>query len=42
MTFTETVMTVTIWVLLAAGVWFGGRARWRRRRSRTPGGNDRR
>lgn len=28
----ETIVLITIWVLTLAGVFFGGRAAWRRRR----------
>ena len=31
-TISETAVTVTIWVLTAAGTFFGGRAAWRRRK----------
>jgi hypothetical protein len=31
-TTSEYVVTITIWVLTLAGVFFGGRAAWRRRR----------
>jgi len=30
-TTSETAVTITIWVLTAAGSFFGGRAAWRRR-----------
>jgi hypothetical protein len=32
----EHVVTITIWVLTLAGVFFGGRAAWRRRRQNRP------
>jgi hypothetical protein len=31
-TTSETAVTITIWVLTAAGSFFGGRAAWRRRK----------
>ncbi len=34
LTFTETVVTLAIWVLTAVGLFFGLRAAWRRRRRR--------
>jgi hypothetical protein len=38
----ETIVLITIWVLTLAGVFFGGRAAWRRRRrERDAKGEDR-
>jgi hypothetical protein len=37
----ETIVLITIWVLTLAGVFFGGRAAWRRRRERGMKGEDR-
>jgi len=34
LTFSEIVVTITIWVLTAAGLFFGLRAVWRRRKNR--------
>jgi len=34
LTFTETVLNLTIWSLTGAGLFFGGRAAWRRRQER--------
>lgn len=31
-TFSEYAVTITIWLLTLAGLFFGGRAAWRRRR----------
>jgi len=33
-TTSEYVVTITIWVLTLAGLFFGGRAAWRRRRGK--------
>jgi len=36
-TTSELAATITIWVLTAAGTFFGGRAAWRRRRRKRAG-----
>ncbi len=36
-TTSEIIATATIWLLTAAGVFFGLRAAWRRRKPRRPG-----
>jgi hypothetical protein len=38
LTTSEYVVTITIWVLTLAGVFFGGRAAWRRRRQQRAAG----
>jgi hypothetical protein len=35
-TTSELAVTITIWVLTAAGVFFGSRAAWRRRKQKNP------
>lgn len=37
-TTSEITVTITIWVLTAAGTFFGGRAAWRRRRDKRVNG----
>jgi hypothetical protein len=39
-TTTEYAVTITIWVLTLAGVFFGGRAAWRRRRQKRAKGEE--
>jgi hypothetical protein len=41
MTTSERAITITIWVLTAAGSFFGGRAVWRRKREKRGGEKDR-
>lgn len=36
-TTSEIAVTITIWALTAAGVFFGGRAKWRRRKPKSGG-----
>ena len=38
-TTSEYVVTITIWILTLTGVFFGGRAAWRRRRQKRAEGN---
>jgi hypothetical protein len=38
-TASEYAVTITIWVLTLLGVFFGGRAAWRRRKRRREDGN---
>lgn len=39
LTTSEYAVTITIWVLTLAGIFFGGRAAWRRRGQKRTDGN---